>query len=681
MNVNARTDVAAPAPQPAGPGIWAWPFLLALAFVGALALWQQWSASDDLAAERRTLLADALTLESRIADWLASERGAIEGLASALPARLDDETLLRQPAVVEGLRRLWVSVTVLDAGNRQLAHVPQQSPRLSLPPTASGVDDGGISAHLSRRLPDGGHLVVRYSPNALLRQTIPWWLARKYEVRLVDGLGQRLAGPSEQLPEAGRLRHVVSLEPDLTDSYLELTTRDARQPWWRGALVLLAAVFLLLSGGATWALRRRMLQVQQAEARSRTEAAWRRAIEDSLTVGLRARDLEGRIVHVNRAFCDLVGLAPPHLLGRLPPMPYWQPDMVEESMQRHRRNMAGGAPREGYEARWRRADGAPLEVMIFEAPLVDAEGRQIGWMGSIVDITARKQAEELERKRSEALAAQARLATLGEVASALAHQLNQPLTAIAGYNAGVLRSLERQPAIDPLLLDALRKLAQQAAEAGRIVQRIRAFLTRRSPQREPCALADIVAHALGLLQRDLKARGIEVTCRLADDLPAVEVDTVLVEQVLINLLRNAADALATLAAAAPQPGAADVPATAAAAGMRRIIRIGAQRAGAGFVRIDVDDSGPGLGGLGIDALTAPFYTTKAEGMGMGLAICRSVIEAHHGALEAGASATLGGARFSFTLPVVAHTAPRAESSDEPGAPTDTPEPKHAAQAA
>jgi two-component system, LuxR family, sensor histidine kinase DctS len=113
-------------------------------------------------------------------------------------------------------------------------------------------------------------------------------------------------------------------------------------------------------------------------------------------------------------------------------------------------------------------------------------------------------------------------------------------------------------------------------------------------------------------------------------MPDIDADPVLVEQVLINLLRNAADALADRSGAR--------------------IAVSLQRAGPRFVRVDVDDNGPGLGGLGIETLSAPFHTSKADGMGMGLAICRSVIEAHHGGLEAGVSPA-GGARFSFTLPV------------------------------
>jgi two-component system sensor histidine kinase DctS len=603
---------------------------LALVFAAAVGGWLQWTDEQDREEERHTLITDVLTLESRITEWLTTEENELKGVAKALPGHIDEASLLRERAIAQGLRRLWISVTALDAENRLLAHVPQQTPRPTSPRLSSGIDDDGLSAHLSVPLHNGGRLILRFASNALLRQTVPWWLSRKYDVRLIDDYGQRIAATGDALPAAGRQSYRVSMEPQMPDAFLELTTRDVRIPWWRTLPIALLTVFVALSAAASWTLRGQMREVASAETRWRTEAAWRRAIEDSLTVGLRGRDTEGRLVHVNRAFCELVGYPPEQLLGRLPPMPYWLPDAVDDSMQRHLRNMAGHAPREGYEARWQRADGNPIDVMIFEAPLVDAQGQHRGWMGSIVDITARKRSEERERRQLEALGNQARLTTLGEVSSALAHQLNQPLAALAGYNAGVVRSLESLHFQDPLVLEALRREGEQIAEAGRIVQRIRGFLTRRAPQPEPCPIGDIVVRALTLLRRDLQRQAIVVQSHLAPDLPDVLADPVLVEQVVINLVRNAADALK--GRAGPQ------------------IHLAISLAGTLFVRVDVDDNGGGLEGRNITQLAAPFHSTKPEGMGMGLAICRSVIEAHHGALEASTS-PLGGARFSFTLPV------------------------------
>jgi two-component system, LuxR family, sensor histidine kinase DctS len=632
------------APQTLSPplqrrGIWAWPFVLTLTFAAAVGVWLQWSEEKERDEERRTLIADVLSLESRISDWLSAEETALAILARDLPPNISDNTLLRERAVADGLRRLWVSVTVLDTDNRITAHVPQEVPRPAQISRTGNMDDDSLSAHIGTPLRSGGQLIVRFAPASLLRQTVPWWLSRKYDVLLLDDYGQRIAANGEVSSVRGAQSYRVSLEPRMNNTFLELTTRDVRTPWWRTLPLALMAVFVLLSAAASWMLRRQMHEVASAEGRSRTEAAWRRAIEDSLTVGLRGRDMQGRLVHVNRAFCDLVGFTPEELLGRLPPMPYWLPDAMEDSMQRHLRNMAGNAPREGYEARWMRNDGTTIDVMVFEAPLVDSQGKHIGWMGSIVDITDRKRSEERERRQLDALGNQARLTTLGEVASALAHQLNQPLAALASYNAGVLRALEHQGFSNSIVLDAVRKSSEQVAEAGRIVQRIRGFLTRHAPQPEQCQAGEIIHRAVTLLQRDMRRRDITLDIHIPSALPAVLADPVLIEQVLINLLRNAIDALANN----PHPH----------------LQVAAYRTNGPFIRIDVGDNGSGLDGRTINELAAPFHSTKPDGMGMGLAICRSVVEAHHGALEAGRSA-LGGAAFSFTLPIALPTPPDTE---------------------
>ena len=245
--------------------------------------------------------------------------------------------------------------------------------------------------------------------------------------------------------------------------------------------------------------------------------------------------------------------------------------------------------------------------------------------------------EERERRHAEAMAHHARLTMLGEIAATLAHELNQPLTAISSYNAGVVNSLQRAGATaDPVVLGALRRLGEQAAHAGRIVQRIREFLTRREPQLEACAPGAIVEGAVALLRRELERRAIVLRLALDPRLPAIVADAVLVEQVVINLVRNASDAL--------------VERNGDPSSERRIDVRGSVSADARFVRLDVSDNGPGLQGRRIETLCAPFYSTKAEGMGMGLAICRSIVEAHHGVLDA-SEAPGGGACFSISLPV------------------------------
>ena len=616
--------------------LWLAPLGLSLIFVLGVLAWVLANEAEEQEQQRQTLISDALSTEAQLRDRIADEQRHLQELAQALGGQTPtEESLANQPEAAAGLRRLWQTLTWLDGRNRVLAEVSGRG-------DAGRLEDG-LSLHLTAPVGSDGTLVVRYPPALLLKRGVPWWLARKYDVQLVDSADQVIASstesplraaqaprPSYRVSLTGPLRASPLTQSALTDAALELTVRDPLVNGVRPLAWVLVAGFLPLIAAASWLLRRQMRQVQRAEAAGRTEAAWRRAMEDSALVALRARGFDGRLLYVNRTFCDMVGLPAEQLVGLLPPMPYWPPDALAEVAERNRRNLAGQAPREGYEARWRHSSGRMVDVMVFESPLVDAVGRQIGWMGSIIDITERKRLEERERRQVETLAHNARLTMLGEVASTLAHELNQPLTAIASYGAGVTNSLAKLGVQDELVLGALQRLGQQAAQAGRVVARIREFLTRREPRHEPCDLHEVVTAAIDLLRRDCQRRGVALDVALAPGVPTVLADAVLIEQVVINLVRNAADALQ-----ARESG--------------RRIAVTSRVVGE-FVRVDVLDNGPGLQGRRVEQLCAPFYSTKSDGMGMGLAICRSIIEAHQGVLDAN-DASGGGALFSFSLPL------------------------------
>lgn len=642
--------------------LWILPMLLSLLFVAAVIIWLQRADSVDREERRQTMIADALTLETRLRAQLELESVLLENMGKSVQVgRISAAQFAASREMNSGLSRLWQSVTWLDQDNRLLAHVtsPLASLDALLPEVATAATPDsmrGISSHLvvflySAKGTIVGSLVARYSPTALLKQSVPWWLARKYQVRIIDSLEQELAATEDARPRTANNKlglepasYRLSFDPPIRDGYLELTEHDPFVPWYRALPPVLMVGFLILISVATWMLRRQMQGVSRAEVAWRTEAAWRSAMEDSVVVGLRARDFEGRLVYVNRTFAEMVGWPQATLIGMLTPMPYWLPDQIEETMQRHRRNMAGDAPREGYEARWRHRDGHHLEVMVFETPLVDAQGQQIGWMGSILDITERKMMEERERKQADTLAHNARLTMLGEVASMLAHELNQPLTAIASYNAGVINSLQRDGFTDVAVHNALQRLGEQAAQAGRIVQRIREFLTRREPAREAFEIHQIVVNAIALFRRELNRHSVTIKLNNSNPVVSVTADPVLIEQVIINLLRNATDALATSESTSADPATA------------RSIEVTINAPDARFLRIDVTDNGPGLAGRTIRDLCAPFYSTKADGMGMGLglAICRSIIEAHEGAFdarEAPLSFAPHGAQFSLSLPL------------------------------
>jgi C4-dicarboxylate-specific signal transduction histidine kinase len=252
-------------------------------------------------------------------------------------------------------------------------------------------------------------------------------------------------------------------------------------------------------------------------------------------------------------------------------------------------------------------------------------------LGIATDITERKKTAEIARQQEERIARTSRLVTLGEMASMLAHELNQPLAAIANYCNGCAARIQAgAPASS--LLPAMQKAAGQAERAGKVIARIRAFVKKSEPHRRATSVAAILEEALVLVEIDARRRGIRLSVELDDGLPDVRADQIMIEQVLLNLTRNGLDAMS------------DAPDDA------RALVVKARRSGDHFVEIAVIDRGHGISGEGTEWVFQPFVTTRGEGMGLGLAICRSIIESHNGRLSVKPNPE-GGAIFTFTLPI------------------------------
>lgn len=612
--------------------LWAAPLLLSIAFTAMVVLWAQDNDRLERDTAQRTVMADTLSLEAQLAARLETETVKLRAAAVRLPnAGPDaDRQLASLPEIAAGLDRRWLNVIWLDANGRIVAEARrEQRPGAPNPVQAVGITLHLVAPTSDERRPQTGQLIARYDPADLIKSKDFWWIAAQYEVQLVSGQDQVIV--STESP--GQIASGESYEMPfkaITDARLRLTQR-VRQPHWFTTLpVVLMLGFLACITVATLLLRRQMNQVVRAEAAWRNEAAWRQSLQESALVGLRARDLEGHVLFANRTFCEMVGYSLDELM---------QQGTAGDELVHTTVHLAGGqVKREGYETRWRHRDGRLIDVMVFESPLVDGIGDQVGWMGSIVDVTERKRLEELERRQREVLANHARLSTLGEVASTLAHELNQPLTSIVSYSAGIAKALEKRPDVDADLLAAAQALSRHASQAGGIVHRIRARLARREPVMEFGAVNSVVAAAVALQQRDFKRAGVEVVLALDSTLPPVRMDRIGIEQVISNLLRNASDAMQST-------GGDNRRVT-----VRTTLSLQPPLGGpGGWVSVVVSDQGPGLGGRDIEALMQPFFSTKKEGTGLGLAICRSILESHGGILYA-QDGVGGGAQFSFSLP-------------------------------
>ncbi len=480
-----------------------------------------------------------------------------------------------------------------------------------------------------------GVLVGVYPVGALLDQQVPWWFTEKYQVVVVDD-NEVQYGAKSKIQGTPNQSYEIPFDPPGYGLKLRVTSyQSSANPLQR----ILAAAIVVLAAGvfwSLWAVRDLMQKRSRAEEALRSEHAFRKAMEDSLTVGMRARDLSGRIIYVNPAFCRMTGFSEDDLVGATPPMPYWPPELIEETYAVHRAVMAGEAPPDGFEITLMRKNGERFHALIYEAPLIDGNGQHTGWMGSVLDVTERKRAEEMARQQQEQLQFTARLVTMGEMASTLAHELNQPLAAIASYNTGCLNLLEHG-GLDPAdLRQALEKVGVQAQRAGRIIRRVHDFVRKSEPKRAPCQVAEVIDDCLGFIEADARKRQVHLE-RHVGDLPPVLADRLMLEQVLLNLIRNGMDAMAETA---PE---------------HRLLSVSAVADGSEIV-VRVADQGCGIPPEVASKLFTAFFTTKAEGMGVGLSICRSIVEFHRGRLWADAnpdSATGSGTLFTFTLPLEA----------------------------
>jgi hypothetical protein len=479
------------------------------------------------------------------------------------------------------------------------------------------------------------------------------------------------------------------------------------------------------------------------------ETAFRRAMEDSMLTGMRAFDLNGRVIFVNRAFCEMTGYSEQELLHKDPPFPYWPADDRSTHQANLDAVLAGHAPASGFQVQVQRKDGSRFEARMYVSPLIDGSGTQSGWMTSMTDITEpnrirreladaqerfttvleeldtavcvvapadpergqvlfanrayrrvfgdtalerageltaepqelelvgpkgsrwydlrsrairwvddrivyllvatditeRREAERQSREQQAKLQHTSRLVTMGEMASSLAHELNQPLTAISNYSMGLAarvraRAAAGQPVQADELLEMLGKTASQAERAGKVIRRIREFVKRSEPERKTCDVPSLVADAALLAEIDARRTGVALRIEVQPGLPLLYLDPILIEQVLLNLMKNAIEAMR------------DTP--------RRLltVKVSMDHDNVSFA---VSDTGTGLASEIAGRLFEPFYTTKSEGMGMGLNICRSVVEAHQGRLWVEANdhthARQAGCTFRFTLPLAVNQSP------------------------
>ncbi len=629
-----------------------------------------------------------------------------------------------------------------------------------------------------------GVILAEYTMEGLLRYGIPTEVLAKYAVALQDGKGQLLAGQTipgrialwRLLPGSDKPNndYEVPVSPVGNDLILRAQAWRTSQGLVGGGLFWLVSVLSVMTAWmliGNWRHTRRRIQAQKALV---AETNFRRAMENSMLTGMRALDLRGRITYVNPAFCQMTGWSESDLVGAVAPFPYWPDQDRELLMKRLEEEISGQHSAGGFQVRVKRKNGELFDARMYVSPLIDATGKQTGWMTSMTDITEpnrireqlassherftivlealdasvsvaplgseellfanklyrlwfgqntvghlrlvqqagatdsndraeenddvdemaglptesltvaksenseifvselgkwlevrsryinwadgrlaqmviasditpRRQAEELAAQQAERAQNASRLITMGEMASSVAHELNQPLTAISNYCSGMISRIKSQQVKEEDLLSALDKTARQAQRAGQIILRIRSFVKRSEPNRTLSDVSAMVSEALELAEIEMRRRNVRLTHHVAARLPQLMVDPILIEQVLINLMKNAAESIDN----ANRP-----------AGQRHVeLRIVPRQIdNQSVVEFSVTDTGQGLPPEDTERVYEAFFSTKVEGMGIGLNLCRSIIESHQGRIVSENLYNAGevtGCRFSFWIPVEA----------------------------
>ena len=368
------------------------------------------------------------------------------------------------------------------------------------------------------------------------------------------------------------------------------------------------------------------LEARAREAEARLDAVLRAAVDAIVMI-----DERGRVLLFGAAAERMFGWEARDVLGRnvsmLMPEPYHSHhDGYLESY------LETGTPRIigiGRQVTAVRRDGTefPVELSVGEIASF-GEGRR--FVGLVRDVTAKVRAETEAREHRERLAHVTRLSTLGEMAAGIAHEINQPLTAIASYAQALARQMRREADTTPERKETVERIAEQALRAGEILRRLRDFSRKGEVAPVPCDLPRVIEDALRRAEVEARRHDAHIEVQVAPRLPAVVADPIQLQQVILNLVRNGLEAMDGMPAA------------------ERRLHVSAARSG-NAVQVTVSDRGAGVGAQAAEQLFHPFFTTKPDGMGMGLSISHSIVSAHGGTLSF-APRPEGGSVFRFTLP-------------------------------
>jgi PAS domain S-box-containing protein len=549
---------------------------------------------------------------------------------------------------LETLRRLGMRATharTVRAACADAAAVLRQNPR-DLSFVAIYVGAGTEARYAAGVLPGHGHCLPPYILDAVDDARSSWPLAQVLRAKQameffdLEASGVHIAGGEWPEPIGQALALPIQAAQGQIAGLL-VVGAGARRPLdaaYRTFLELVAGqVGAAISDAQAHEAQRRqaaqLVERRQSEEKSRlSEERFRNYFNLGL-IGGALTSPDKAIMEVNDELCRILGYERDELLEKS-----WaevtHPDDLAADVALFERLLAGGIDGYSLDKRFLRKDGAVIDVIMAARAVRRADGSVDYLVGLVQDITARKRAEESLQRLQAELAHVARVSTMGEMASSIAHEINQPLAAIVANASACARWLGMDPANMQEASAAAARIARDARHASEVIARIRAFVQRRDIDRTPLDLAEVAREALGMAEAEIRRHGVSLSFSAAAQLPLIVGDRVHLQQVILNLLKNAVEAMTPLAE------------------RNKILAVTVCAHGADKVGVAVSDGGIGLHVEMRERIFDAFYTTKAGGMGMGLAISRSIIEAHGGRLWAGANEGPG-AILQFALPAAA----------------------------
>ena len=348
--------------------------------------------------------------------------------------------------------------------------------------------------------------------------------------------------------------------------------------------------------------------------------------------GCAMSDLDGNLTYVNDNFARMHGYTSAELIGKNLVIFHTDAQMKRIS-ELNKRLIEAGQRLHGQEVWHVHRDGTEFPTLMSNWVMRDDNGNPSLMCATAIDITKLKLMEQHEREHREEIAHFARLSTIGEMSSALAHELNQPLCAIATHTEGALRMMKSGDWDSNELLEAMEEAGTQAERAGKIIRRIANLVRKKESHRSGVSIVEIIGETINLIEYEARLKGITIQwLEPSENPPMLKVDRIQIQQVLVNLLHNSFEAMKNVDQSKCQ------------------ISIEVSTDENDMVQVMVSDTGCGLSAESADRIFEPFFTTNSQGLGMGLSISRSIIEAHGGRIWA-ESNPAGGATFRFTLPM------------------------------